>query len=330
MNARAPRRLVRWRRRRARRSPWARPARVPRPLQGVAAGLGVAALIGLLSWSGLFAWPERAALDRFQEMRVRLGHSMGSAADPLVIAVDEPALDAIGAWPWPRETLARLIDRLGEAGAGAIGLAIRLPNPAADPISDIALAEAMRRAGRVVVAAEPVVVTLGDAREPGIRFASPIPLLAGAARALGHITLSADSDGTLRRVALYTAPPAAEGASVPAPQVPALALSLARVQAESAGVSLSPAMPFERGASVLLSLRPTARPGPEGLATTLSAAEFLREGPDASLPQLGGRPVLIGVTAPDVPDVPHYRLPLPGLERVPAVYIHAAAARQIL
>jgi adenylate cyclase len=43
-------------------------------------------------------------------------------ADPPVriIAIDEASLARLGQWPWPRSTMARLTDALGEAGASAI------------------------------------------------------------------------------------------------------------------------------------------------------------------------------------------------------------------
>lgn len=51
--------------------------------------------------------------------------------DPAVriVDIDEPSLKAIGQWPWPRERLAALVDRLAEQGAAAIALDIILSEP---------------------------------------------------------------------------------------------------------------------------------------------------------------------------------------------------------
>jgi adenylate cyclase len=46
-----------------------------------------------------------------------------------VIAIDEESLARHGQWPWPRQLMAQLVDRLGAAGAAAIGLDIALPEP---------------------------------------------------------------------------------------------------------------------------------------------------------------------------------------------------------
>lgn len=45
-----------------------------------------------------------------------------ASADVVVVAVDEKSAQRFGLWPWPRELMARAIDRLNEAGAGAVGL----------------------------------------------------------------------------------------------------------------------------------------------------------------------------------------------------------------
>ena len=39
-----------------------------------------------------------------------------------VVEVDERSLAELGRWPWPRDRFARLLDRLREMGAAAVGL----------------------------------------------------------------------------------------------------------------------------------------------------------------------------------------------------------------
>ena len=45
----------------------------------------------------------------------------------VIVAIDEKSLKQEGRWPWPRTVMARLIDRLAEAGVGAIGLDVLFP-----------------------------------------------------------------------------------------------------------------------------------------------------------------------------------------------------------
>lgn len=94
---------------------------------------------------------------------------------PVVIAdIDEASLKEVGQWPWPRTTLADLVNRLSQLGAVAIGFDIIFPEfdrmspgVAADtfrdiddatrdklrelPSNDAVLAEAIKRSGRVIV-----------------------------------------------------------------------------------------------------------------------------------------------------------------------------------
>lgn len=46
-----------------------------------------------------------------------------------IVDIDEPSLKALGQWPWPRDRLAALVDRLAEQGAATIVLDIILSEP---------------------------------------------------------------------------------------------------------------------------------------------------------------------------------------------------------
>ena len=61
-----------------------------------------------------------------------------SPPQPVVIVdIDEASLKSVGQWPWPRDTLAALVDRLRAAGASAIAFDILFPEP--DRLSPAAL-----------------------------------------------------------------------------------------------------------------------------------------------------------------------------------------------
>ena len=55
------------------------------------------------------------------------------AAEPpaVIVAIDEPSLAALGRWPWDRDVHGRLLDRLGEADAAAVGMSILFAEPGA-------------------------------------------------------------------------------------------------------------------------------------------------------------------------------------------------------
>ena len=121
-------------------------------------------------------------------------------ADPslLIVAIDEPSLEALGRWPWPRRLHAELLDRLAEARPRAITLDLLLTEPATD---DPALAAAMRA---LPVGLPAQFLIPGRDGRPFERI-DPVPALARAAR-IGHANTLIDSDGTVRSAASCFSP----------------------------------------------------------------------------------------------------------------------------
>ena len=79
-------------------------------------------------------------------------HNSSQPPEIVLVTIDEPSFAELQLqWPWPRSLHAQLIDRLNEAGASVIGLDILFSEPS-QPDEDSALTEAIRRAGRVVLA----------------------------------------------------------------------------------------------------------------------------------------------------------------------------------
>lgn len=96
---------------------------------GVRAGAFAAALLagaGLL-WPGVAEEARHAAADLLGSVVPRPARD---ASPVLAVGVTEADLAAYGPWPWPRDRLARLIERLAEADAAAVALDIALPEPA--------------------------------------------------------------------------------------------------------------------------------------------------------------------------------------------------------
>lgn len=130
-------------------------------------------------------------------------HDGRPAADDIVIvAIDDRSLAALGRWPWRRGVHAALLDRLAMAGPAAIGLDLILSEPdTLHPDDDQALAEAIRRAGKVVL---PMRMEGGPGQVP--MAVLPIQPLAQAAAAAGggsgHIHIELDPDGIARSVFL--------------------------------------------------------------------------------------------------------------------------------
>lgn len=113
----------------------------------------------------------------------------------LVVAVDDASLQHLGRWPWSRQLQADLLDRLTQHQARAVGLDILFAEPQLDDsAADLALAAALRRNAHTVLAVAP-----GRSAEPGlISEILPLPRLASAAAALGHVDIEIDADGLCR------------------------------------------------------------------------------------------------------------------------------------
>ena len=113
---------------------------------------------------------------------------------PVVIAIDESTLAALGRWPWNRAVHAQLIDHLTQAGVSAIGMAILFSEPAP---GDETLADAMTVSGCVVL---PVAPREAGPHGNGVEELTPARTLAGSAARLGHVDVELDADGLARRI----------------------------------------------------------------------------------------------------------------------------------
>ena len=111
--------------------------------------------------------------------------------DLIIVAIDEASLDKIGRWPWPRETHARLLERLADTKPKAIGIDLILSEP--DAAGDARMATAISRLPVVLPA-----FTEGASVSAQARTRLPAPVLAAAARSLGHIRQFVDVDGIAR------------------------------------------------------------------------------------------------------------------------------------
>jgi adenylate cyclase len=206
--------------------------------------------LGLL----LFDSYQRAAPRAYEDAPVR------------VVDIDDESIRRLGQWPWPRTEIARLTERLAQAGASVVAFDVVFSEP--DRTSPAQLATQLERSGadRTVVgtlrslpdndaqlaqsfAAAPTVLgyflvndRAGTPVAPKAGFAvagSPprevprfrrgiesLPILNDAAAGSGSVSLAADSDGILRAVPLL----ARQGEQL----LPSLSLEALRV-AQGAG-----------------------------------------------------------------------------------------------
>jgi len=154
----------------------------------LATGLGL-----LLLQSRFGGWMERTSYNLLHVARGDV-----RADEALLVYMDEASYDALDQplnIPWDRSLHARLVDRLSAAGVRVIVFDIvfndeNTNNPAADQ----SFADAMKRSGRIILAADNVLIDTGMKR-----VFRPFNLLLDNAAGMGSAETLPDSDTVIRR-----------------------------------------------------------------------------------------------------------------------------------
>jgi len=121
-----------------------------------------------------------------------------SALPIILVGIDDASLAELKQrWPWPRSLHARLIDALKQAGAAVIVFDVVFEFPT-EKAEDEALAQAIRRAGNVVLAA-------GIVKQETVHGTSwlrqdPLSLFRESGAAVGLVNLAFDRDQVMRRI----------------------------------------------------------------------------------------------------------------------------------
>lgn len=191
------------------------------PRRGIAIALLCWAVIALLEVAGVLAGADLKLLDwRFQVRGPRAASNLIA-----LVEIDDATINAYGGtWPLPRQLSAALISALGEGGARAVGLDLLFMNAVpCDSTSDhhLVLATAEERNVVHAIAFPPLLTSKslspaestlllrhGVAHEDLPPLASgqvktPYPALLEAAKHLGHVSVSVDRDGVVRRVPIF-------------------------------------------------------------------------------------------------------------------------------
>ena len=204
-------------------------------------------------------------LDRFRNLVFdgyqRLLPRQEAGAPLVIVDIDEASIAKLGQWPWPRTTIAKMVDRLAELGAATIAFDIAFPEadrtsplltvasleaqgakievpPGLALDNDVALADAFSRTP-VVAGMAISNETSGTLPAPKAGFAfggddpkgylqayrgavSDLPVLIRAAQGLGFFSFPPSVDGVIRSLPLVAS---AQGNLYPALSVEALRLA---------------------------------------------------------------------------------------------------------
>lgn len=124
----------------------------------------------------------------------------GSLTQPIaLVAVSDDAIREMKLeWPWPRRIHGELVNRIAQAGAAVIALDLIFDTPAKDPEDDRLFAQAIARAGNVVLAAD--FRESDEALVKKWKLVEPIAPLLEAGALPGRATIPFDPDGFVRKI----------------------------------------------------------------------------------------------------------------------------------
>jgi signal transduction histidine kinase/CHASE2 domain-containing sensor protein len=249
------------------------------------------AAVGLLWAIGWLPLLERPVGD----LMLRIPRPTGQPLSPFAaVLIDDDAVAAHGALPWPRSRLGYLVEEVNRLGAAGVVIDIVLSEPA-EEAGDLALERAL--SGRPTV--------LAAVLRPGGGWLMPLERFGGSAVA-AHAHAEVAVDGVVRRI---SSTKQATGIALPA-----LAVAAARLAGWDGALT-----PGEL-------LRPDFGQKPMGIPHW-SAAEIL----DRKVPEdlLAGWVIFVGLSASGTGD--RFVVPVGALRRpTPGVLVHAAAASAIL
>jgi adenylate cyclase len=285
----------------------------------------------------------------------------GHAGPPVVVVdIDRRTLQALGPWPWPRATIARLLDAIAAAKPAAVAIDILFadhdprsgaatPRQPVEPAARLALSALAEKTTegdqQLAQAGREAPLVLGFVLDPersgalpqvpiitrnaprldelwaAKGAAAPLSLLTERAGGLGALSLPANSDGVVRYAPLLV--------GVGGQVLPGLAIEAIRVARGGSAYLLQADPLLLATADVQIPLSPDAllrlvpTSSPTGTVRTISALDVL-EG-RASVGRLAGAIVLLGGSAPELGGLRE----TVGDPLTPSVQIQANAVEQI-
>ncbi|MBP2296579.1 CHASE2 domain-containing protein [Azospirillum rugosum] len=244
------------------------------------------------------------------------------SGEVLVLLADDASVERLGRWPWPRRRMAELMDRLAALGPDLVAFDLLFPEAEPDPGGDAAFAQSIARFGRVVLAAYGEFGGESTPLPAPERIVRPIPALADAAAALGHVNLFPDAAGRPSREALVLR----DGDNL----LPSLALAVARLRLGIAEepLRLEPGLGLDLDGEWIATdgaLRmPVNYLGPSGTIDTAPLTDLWSGRLEAG--RVRGRVVLVGAAVTGLGD----RFPTPYDDALAGVERHAMLVDTLL
>ena len=218
-------------------------------------------------------------------------HRHDASGEIVLIKIDDPALRALGNWPWPRSEQATLTDKLSQSGARRIVFDIVFSGRSM-PAADRALANSIERSGRVTLATKARFGPNGGVQQDDV----PLPMFARHAQ-LASISLIYNYQNAVWRVPYASV--------VAGKTVPSVSVALS-------GRTGRPGETFIPDYSLDITTIPA-----------ISAADVIAGRADPA--KLRGKDVIIGITN----DAGNDKFYIPGVGKMGGVYLHVIGAETL-
>jgi adenylate cyclase len=119
-----------------------------------------------------------------------------------ILAIDEASLDQIGKWPWPRDVLATVVEKLMEGGANSVWIDVLYTEQSQNPREDEVWAKLVDKYEQVYL---PAYFQLKARQTPGTSLAYEKlnwPVIPVDNEQVGHINVMEDRDRVVRKALL--------------------------------------------------------------------------------------------------------------------------------
>ena len=200
---------------------------------------GLIALGGALFVTGVLAWLMPQTFLAFDERSDSLTWNLNSKGFDerrvVMVDIDEKSIQALGRWPWSRETMVSLVGGLNNYGVGLKLFDVVLPDA---KTGDDALTRVLKsggpsiggqilsldpkidvKSGALPFGAFDAISPCSASMQPGFGYIGNDPSILSAYSGVGHLTPLIDSDGMVRRIPAFVC---VEGRGYPALSLAAL------------------------------------------------------------------------------------------------------------
>jgi len=266
---------------------------------GVKLGLAVGLFAILLTMLGTTEYLELLGRDLLFQLR----GTRSADGRVVLVVIDQASLNALGRYPWDRNLLAEVVERIHAAGVECLALDLALQEPG-EPEADERLAAAIGQ-GKTILP-----TYLHRSAGHPLDWETPASPFQRQAFGLGHVSLTPDLDGIFRY--LYQLRNYA-GVAHHAFSVAATAAFLGeRLPTKTGNISGE----IIQSEQLLINYR-----GASGTFPTLSVLDVLRFSEEELRSRLGGKLVFLGAAAEGLYD--SVFTPLSPRSPMPAVEVHA-------